>query len=380
MQELLPWLTLKGVPGIGNLLYNRLIRRFGSPQRVLEAPVDQLVQLKGIDAELACAIRRQGPVDEARRELEAVQGKGYSIVTLDDPQYPALLKQIPDPPPLLYVYGRLTAEAAAVAVVGSRKATSYGLSTTQRLCEELAAHGVTVVSGMALGIDTAAHSGALAVGGQTIAVLGTGLNRIYPPQNAALFHQIAEHGAVISEFAMDAPPEPRHFPMRNRIISGICLGTVVVEAAQRSGSLITARLASEQGREVFAVPGNIQATNSYGTHALIKQGAKLVQSVDDILEEIAPRLSSEGSPATPRPKPAEKPDGPEPSPLPPLSDAERPIFNALGAHPLHIDDLARRVKQDIAQVGALLMQLEIKGVALRQPGNYFSRSFDFARD
>ncbi|MBI5063323.1 MAG: DNA-protecting protein DprA, partial [Desulfatitalea sp.] len=276
MEYLVPWLTLKSVPEIGNLLFTRLVGHFGSPERVLSAPANALGQVDGITPRLAQAIQRHRTPDWVFKEIDQAAQKGYAIVPFHSDAYPALLKQIPDPPPVLFVHGRLEKPFCPIAVVGSRKATTYGLTTTHRLCAQLAERGATVVSGMARGIDTAAHQGALAGKGHTIAVLGSGLNQIYPAENRKLFQQIAENGCVVSEFFMDAAPEPHHFPMRNRVISGMSLGTVVVEAARNSGSLITARLASEQNREVFAVPGSIHSATAKGTHDLIKQGAKLV--------------------------------------------------------------------------------------------------------
>ena len=251
MDILRPWFALKGVPGVGNLLFRRLVEHFGSPDAVLAAGETELMAVQGVNARLAAAICQHRPSDDIDRELAAVQHKGYDLVTLTDRRYPVLLRRIPDPPPVLYIYGELPDSALNIAVVGSRNATGYGIATTRRLCLDLAARQVTIVSGMARGVDTAAHSGAIAGGGKTIAVLGTGLNRIYPRENRQLFHQIAENGAVVSEFSLGSGPDAHHFPARNRIISGMCHGTVVVEATGRSGSLITARLAAEQNREGF---------------------------------------------------------------------------------------------------------------------------------
>ena len=273
MSALRPWFALKRVPGVGNLLFRRLVERFGSPQAVFNADEPELLAVKGVTTRLVAAMRSQRITDAADRELEAVRQKGYSIVIQTDRRYPPLLRQIPDPPPFLYVYGTLPATGLNIAVVGSRNATAYGISATRQLCMDLARQQVNIVSGMARGVDTAAHSGTIAAGGLTVSVLGTGLNRIYPRENKQLFHKIAENGAVVSEFSLDTGPDAHHFPARNRIISGMCHGTVVVEATGRSGSLITARLAAEQNREVFAVPGNIHSFKSVGTHTLIKQGA-----------------------------------------------------------------------------------------------------------
>lgn len=308
---------------------------------------------------LAGAIIRHKAPDWIFRDIEQAAQKGYTIRTIQDDSYPGLLRHIPDPPPILYLYGRIENISCPIAVVGSRNATTYGRNATHSLCARLAERGATVVSGMARGIDTAAHAGAMAGGGRTVAVLGSGFNRVYPAENLKFFHQIAENGCVATEFPMDAAPEPHHFPMRNRIISGMSLGTVVVEAARRSGSLITARLAAEQNREVFAVPGSIHAATARGTHDLIKQGAKLVENAEDILEEIAPQLAGAQSP----------PEGVKPLPM--LSDQEHSVYSAMDAYPVHIDTLARRLNMEIGLLTGLLSQLELKGVISQEPGKHF---------
>jgi DNA processing protein len=368
MDHLIPWLTLKSVPGIGNLHFRCLMEHFGSPQAVLAASEAALRKAPSLTPRLAEAIVRHTTPPWVHIELERVCERGYSLITQQDPGYPSLLLEIPDPPPILYINGQIDPHAASIAVVGSRNASSYGLTTTHGLCKGLAARGIVVVSGMARGIDTAAHRGALEAQGQTVAVLGSGLECIYPAQNRTLYHQIAANGAVISEFRLDAQPEPRRFPMRNRIISGISLGTVVVEAAQRSGSLITARLAAEQGREVFAVPGNIHAATTHGTHLLIQQGAKLVCGVDDILAEIAPRLER---------RPAIEPQALPAKPLPRMTATEATVFDALGAYEVHIDSLADQLAIGMAALSGILVQLELQGLACRRPGNHYVRHNDY---
>jgi DNA processing protein len=367
MDHLVPWLTLKSVPGIGNLLFRRLMDYFGSPEQVLSASRHQLGHVEGITPRLAAAIHSQATPDGVYREIEAIADSDFQVLTQNDEAYPHLLHHIPDPPPVLYIHGRLDLSAYQIAVVGSRMATSYGRNTAKRLCEQLVKHDIVITSGMARGIDTCAHKGALAAGGKTVAVLGSGLKNVYPPENRKLFDIIAENGAVISEFALHAEPEPGHFPQRNRIISGISLGTVVVEAAQRSGSLITARLAAEQGREVFAIPGSIQAPTTRGTHNLIQQGAKLVQTARDILEELEPQMVQPcGSPkkedgSAPRSRPAQ------------LSKNESRVLDALGPYPLHIDELARQLNQHAGRLAATLSQLELKGMIVQEAGKYFYR-------
>ena len=267
------WFALRDTPGVGSVLFKRLLTTFGSPEAVFNAPDHELKRIRGLSPRMLAAIRNSGrrPPDG---EIAAVARSGYKVAALTDPHYPKLLKQIPDPPALLTYIGTLDATAPCIAIVGSRQATPYGVDTAFRLGRELAGCGFDIVSGMAVGIDTAAHNGALDAAGRTLAVLGSGLNTIYPRQNRALYHRIAAHGAVVSEFPVNASPDARHFPRRNRIIAGISAGTVVVEAAARSGSLITARLATEYNREVFAVPGSIRSFRSTGTHALLKQGGQ----------------------------------------------------------------------------------------------------------
>jgi DNA processing protein len=371
LEHIIAWLTLQSVPGIGNLLFRRLITHFGSAQSALTAEPDAYAGVPGITPRLVRAIHRQRTPSWVQEDLTLARRKGYAVVTQNDSEYPTLLLEIPDPPPILYVYGELSPEEAAVAVVGSRKASSYGLTAAHGLCKGLAAHGVTVVSGMARGIDSAAHKGALAGGGRTVAVLGSGLECIYPAENRTLFHQIAENGAVISEFPLHAQPDAHHFPKRNRVISGLSLGTVVVEAQKRSGSLITARLAAEQGREVYAVPGNIHAATSQGTHLLIQQGAKLVGNVEDIITEFAHRIHSEAM--GPHGVPQSENSGAENA----LTTSGRTVFEAIGAYAVHVDDLIRRLDMDAGELGAILVQLELRGMIRREPGNHFVRHSDF---
>lgn len=365
MEKLIPWFTLKSVPGIGDLLFKRLLDHFKSPESVLQAAHGELLEVNGMTPRLATAIKRHKMPDRGKRDYDRVMQKGFPIVTMSDPEYPPLLLQIPDPPPFLYVYGSLDNTARSIAVVGSRNATPYGRSITKSLCEDLAEAGLTIISGMARGIDTAAHEGALAVEGKTIAVLGSGLENIYPAVNLNLFHLIAASGAVISEFPLNTEPEAHNFPRRNRIISGIALGTVVVEATRNSGSLITARLAAEQNREVFAVPGSIESFKSKGAHALIKQGAKLVEHVDDIIEEISHMISIPiGKELTSQPGRVK--------PAPSLSPDESALFEFLEPYPVHIDDISRKLDMEPAKISSLLLQLELKGVVRQSPGKYFS--------
>ncbi len=368
MENLIPWLNLKNVPGIGNLLFRRLLDRFASPRLVFEASREELLSVEGITPRLAAAVAsRRQPSLRLDEELEAITQSGCQVLTFNDENYPRLLRQIPDPPPCLYILGKLEPEMNAIAVVGSRNATGYGKSVARRLCADLAACKLTVVSGMAMGVDTCAHKGALQAGGKTVAVLGTGLNRIYPAENRNLFGAIVENGAVVSELGLNAGPDARHFPARNRIISGMALGTLVVEATLKSGSLITARLAAEQNREVFAIPGSIQSFKSTGTHALIKQGAKLVESAQDILEELPVACHRQLAAAFDRPE--SKPPVPQN-----MSPVDRKIFDALDVYPVHIDELVRKLELDPGELAAALLRLELEGVVSQTPGNLFSLS------
>jgi len=364
VEKILPWFTLKSVSGIGNHIFKRLINRFNSPELTLEASPEDLLAVEGMTPRLVSAIKHHKLPDQVKKDLDLVMQKGHKIVTMSDTDYPPLLLQIPDPPPFLYVFGHLDSSIKNISVVGSRNATSYGISTTKRICNDLASLEITIVSGMAMGIDSAAHEGALMGKGNTIAVLGSGLERIYPAENHKLFHRIAENGAVISEFPLKTEPEAHNFPIRNRIISGISLGTVVVEATKRSGSLITARLAAEQNREVFAVPGSIHSFKSIGTHTLIKQGAKLVEHAQDIMEELSHVIIA--------PEGNDKTINETTESIPPLSPEESPVFDALGPYPVHIDDLVRKLSMEPGKLSSILLQLELKGIVQQSPGKLFS--------
>ena len=364
MKQLIPWFSLKSVPGIGNLLFKRLLDRFQSPEAVLATPADQLLAVEGMHRALAERIRRHRIPDAVLAELERAHAKGYRIITYADLRYPPLLREIPDPPPYLYVSGVLEPWTNTIAVVGSRNATDYGMETARRLSYDLSVRGLIVVSGMALGIDTAAHEGALSANRTTLAVLGSGLERIYPHRNRRLCEKISEMGAVISEFPLGAEPEPHHFPIRNRIISGISRGTLVVEATRNSGSLITARLAAEQNREVFAVPGSVGSFKSTGAHKLLKEGAKLVEHAQDVIEELPPWLGKAGTSGGSAETAAQPP-------LPPLTQEEREVVKVLSPYPLHIDALVRRTSLDAGTLSSLLLTLELKGVARQLPGKQF---------
>ncbi len=367
MEKVLPWFTLNSVPGVGRYLFKRLFDHFESPECALEASIEDLLRVEGMTPRLARKILNHRISDRVKKDIELVKQKRIRIMTMSDSEYPPLLLQLPDPPPFLYLQGNIDEHAKYIAVVGSRNATAYGLSTARRLCADLASLGLTVVSGMALGIDTAAHEGALQVNGKTVAVLGSGFKRIYPAANHKLSRMIARKGAVITEFPMLTDPEPHNFPVRNRIISGMSLGTVVVEASRKSGSLITARLAAEQNREVFAVPGSIQSFKSTGTHTLIKQGAKLVENAQDILDEIAGAYLSTAGVS----KPDQKQEKARKN-LQKLTDEETQIYKALGPYPVHIDNLARETAMKPGRLSSMLLQMELKGIVRQSPGKLFS--------
>jgi len=364
MDRLLPWFTLKSVPGVGNHIFKLLINRFGSPETVFKSTIADIAGVDGINAKTASAILSFKTLSKDKNEIIFIEKKGYHIITLTDPLYPSLLYQIHDPPPFLYVHGTIDRSIKKISIVGSRKATAYGITITKRLAQELVSHNVTIISGMALGIDTAAHIGALAGHGKTIAVLGSGLEQIYPQKNRKLFQKISENGAVISEFSLNTGPEAYNFPKRNRVISGMSLGTIVVEAAGRSGSLITARLAAEQNREVFAVPGNINSFKSTGTHRLIKQGAKLVENVNDVLEEFQHIFTIDDKTKEICNRPVEA--------IPELSGDEDKVFRALGPYPLHIDEIIRKSSMETGKLSSILMQMELKGIVQQFPGKLFS--------
>ncbi|MBU0972472.1 MAG: DNA-processing protein DprA [Proteobacteria bacterium] len=365
----LPWFILKEIPDLGNILYKQLLDRFFSPENVLIAPARQLERIPGIPPRVVKEIPRYKKyMGKAQSELDQVYRHGVKIVTMTQEAYPSLLKEIHDPPPFLTYTGTLDAKAPCISIVGSRTPTAYGLNTAKNLSFSMASAGFQVVSGMARGIDTAAHKGALKAGGKTIAVLGSGLNRIYPKENLPLFSDIQNTGAVISEFKLNCDPYPQNFPIRNRIIAGLSTGTLVVEAAQRSGSLITARLAGEYNREVFAVPGSIQSKKSRGTHFLLKQGAKLVENEMDILDELHQFVHV-------HPLVQTVPQGKKTKKNPPFMDKELGlVYKHLDPYPKHIDLIIESTRMDTGLVSANLLDLELKGLVLRHPGNYFSLS------
>jgi DNA processing protein len=358
------WIALNMVPGVGSVAFRQLLGVFGGPRAVFKATPKQLAAVPGIGPSLIEAIRSFPLEKRLNEELKQMEKYGVSVVTCLDTIYPKALLAIYDPPPLLYVRGELaTRDDVAIAIVGSRMATHHGLSFTEQLARDLAVHGITVVSGMARGIDSAAHRGALLGRGRTIAVLGCGVDVVYPRESRGLMKQIVETGAVISEFPMGTKPLSGNFPRRNRIISGLAAGVVVVEATRQSGSLITANYALDQGREVFAVPGNVRSPGSQGTNHLIKQGAKLVAEAQDVLEEILPQLNRQHGTmrmAEDRPQPV-------------LTEEEQVVLSLLSTEPVHIDHLISETRWDAGRVLRILLNLELTGLVNQLAGKQFVR-------
>jgi len=353
------WLRLHLTRGLGRVGLNRLMTAFGSPEAILAAPRDW-TRRTGIRPGVAEAL----PAADAqllRRAEELLERDGVRLISFwDEADYPPLLRHLPDPPALLYRRGRLT-EQPALAVVGARRASQAGRRLTGEICAELASRGITIVSGLARGIDTAAHEGALRGSGQTVAVLGCGIDQIYPPENRHLFREIAEAGALLSEYPPGTAPLAGHFPARNRIISGLAQGVLIVEAAEGSGSLITADFALEQGREVFAVPGPVYAETSGGVNRLLKEGAHLVTGPTDILDVLWPGTPSRGQ----RQK--------EDSLLEKLSGTALTVYRNLGREPLHIDELARKTGLTPMDLSAILLHLELQGGVEQLPGMRYLR-------
>jgi DNA processing protein len=350
------WLQLALTPGIGPVTFQRLLRQFGLPQAVLAKKRAELAAFAS--PALLAALDSEEVAQAAARSLAWAREPGHWIITLADDSYPKLLLEIADPPPLLYARGRVELlQCAALAIVGSRNATLQGEANAQTLARALSAAGLTVVSGLALGIDAAAHRGGLAGPGSTIAVLGTGIDVVYPSRNAALAAEIAERGLLLSEFALGTAPAAQNFPRRNRLISGLARGCLVVEAALASGSLITARAAADQGREVFAIPGSIHSPLAKGCHALIKSGAKLVESAEDVLAELAGFRPS-GYASTTKQMP---------------TGTETGLLAHMGHDPVDVDSLCSRAGMSAEQVSSELLRLELDGRVTALPGGLYQR-------
>ena len=377
------WIALKAVEEVGCVGFRTLLQAFSSPRSVFSATAHTLKIIPGIGPKTADHIRSFSNWGMAEREIERAAELGVDIVTCEDPLYPPNLLNIYDYPPFLYVKGSLCPKEICVAVVGSRVASVYGRYTTEKISRELALKGITIVSGLARGIDAAAHRGALAGKGRTLAVLGCGLDIVYPPENKELAAAVATHGAMVTEFPFGTPPNAPNFPSRNRLISGISLGVVIVEAGEKSRSLITARIAAEQGRSVFAVPGEIGAAGSRGTHRLIKQGAMLIENVDDILEEILPQAGKPPSVSN-GPSPAFRPGVFEPdqesAPAPALGgdvaglgDPEKKLLSLISSRPVDIDLLIASSGLKAQDVLNALLILELGGLIRQMPGKQFLR-------
>ena len=358
-------LCLALVPGVGPRIRQALLERFGTAEVVLSAAPSELRGVAGVGPKLTRSISDARNHSDTEKTIELCQDHGISILTDSHESYPRMLQEIADPPGVLFIHGEILADdALSVAIVGTRHATNYGIRHAERLASGLAHAGYTIVSGLARGIDSAAHRGALEAGGRTIAVLGSGLLSIYPPENESLAKEIMNNGAVISEHAPLQPPKSGSFPQRNRLITGLSLGLVVVEAATRSGALISARLAMEQGREVFAVPGNIDSRGSRGCHQLIRDGAKLVESVDDVLEEFGPLVES-----TPR---ADGSTVRHPAELQ-LNEQEQSVLQAIDVDPTSIDDVVMKSRLPVHRVLATVSVLEVRRLVRRISGNLVAR-------
>lgn len=363
LKERNAWLALGLIPEVGAATFHRLVQGLGSAEAVLRAKTEALEQVPGISQQVARAIVSFPWQDALDRELRVIETRGLGLIRFGDEGYPELLAAIHSPPPILYLRGTIgPVDRVAVAIVGSRQASPYGSAMAEQISGELAERGVTIVSGMARGIDAAAHRGALRAAGRTIAVLGCGLGVTYPPEHAELADQIAEQGALISEFPVFTPPKPGHFPQRNRIISGLARGVVVIEAGLKSGAMITANYALEQGREVFAVPGQVTSRSSRGCHQLIKAGAKLTEGWEDIWEEIELQVAP-GAQIVRDLTPVSRS----------LAQEEILIVDALEAGPMQIDDLIGRTRLPAGQMASLLLSLMLKGMIEELPGKSFAK-------
>ncbi len=369
--DIASWLTLIRAEGVGPILFHKLTQHFGTPQRVLGATVDQLTQVEGIGPKTAAGILSCTKQFDSDKELQLAEELGVYLIHTEDPRYPVLLKRIYDPPPVLYIKGQLSrSHNLALAIVGSRHCSLYGQEQASRLAHLLASAGFTIVSGMARGIDTAAHQGALSAKGQTVAVQGCGLARVYPPENKRLYELISASGACISEFPLNYEALAENFPARNRTIAGLSLATLVVEAGYRSGALITARCALENDREVMAVPGRIDSPLSKGPHQLLRQGATLVESIDDIIEALGPvsRQLQEHIDSLPE---ASGTVGAIDIETLNLSPPEKTIYACLSKDPVHIDHIIQETRLPTGTVTASLVSLQLKGMVKNVPGNRF---------
>ncbi|MEF8729133.1 MAG: DNA-processing protein DprA [Accumulibacter sp.] len=361
--ELLPWLRLTLTPGIGGETQRKLLRAFGPPEAIYSAGRSALAAVAGERA--ASLVLDQNDAERVEGALAWSTEPAQHLVCLADPEYPQSLLQTPDPPTLLYVLGRLELlNSPALAIVGSRNPTPQGLGNAERFAAALADAGLTIASGLALGIDGSAHRGALARSGNTVAFIGTGIDRVYPARNRELAREIGHRGAIISEFALGTPPAAANFPRRNRLIAGFSRGTLVIEATVDSGSLITARIAAEQGREVFAIPGSIHSPQSRGCHLLIKQGAKLVETVADVLDELRWSTTRENSATTT--------EAAADAPADTTTDAGL-LLQSVGFDPFSLDELLTRAGLTAECAAVVLLELELQGQIASMPGGRYQR-------
>jgi len=358
MTDIRYWIGLSLVSEVGPVMSRKLLAVMGSPENVFSAALKDLAAVRGLSREKAERIKNFGQWDTVERQLSITEKKGIKVLSYDDPAYPEVLKDVEGSPIVLYMKGDYHADDRfGIAVVGSRKHTHYGEVVAQKISGELAAAGFTIISGMARGIDTLSHKSALSIGGRTIAVLGSGLDVYYPAENRGLMEKIVSSGCVISEFPPGTMPNRENFPRRNRLISGLSLGVLVVEATSESGSLITAQYAVEQNKEVFAIPGDITSANSEGTNSLIRQGARIVTNTNDIIEELAPalkgfiRINNRQAPE--------------------MSEEERGLCSVLTREPKHIDVLSREAALPAQKILGVLLSLELKGIVRQSNGKRF---------
>ncbi|MEO6784869.1 MAG: DNA-processing protein DprA [Chthoniobacteraceae bacterium] len=372
MTETEACIALNMVPGMGPVRLRALLETFEIPQRILAAGKAALRAVKGVGQETADAIASWESHVDLAAELKRIADFGARVITASSPEYPAPLRTIHNPPVVLYVWGEVRAtDAHAIGIVGSRNVTHYGTETAKKLSFQLAFAGYAIVSGLARGIDTSAHQGALAAKGRTIAVIGSGLAQLYPPENRGLAEKIAESGAVVSEYPMERPADRQTFPYRNRIVAGWGRGLLVVEAGLNSGALITANQAVEQGRTVFAIPGQIDRPTSAGTNRLIQQGARLVTSADDILDELGTLIPRSATASSPE-KSAHTASA-DPSSAPPLSHDETLLVTALEVGELTLDELSAATRLPLSKISGTLLGLEMKRLIRALPGHRYAR-------
>jgi len=359
MSDLQYWLALNSIPDIGPVVVRKLLSAFGTPKNIFQMSIDELIQVEGIGKSRASRIISFNRWNFVEKELQKAEALNVRLMTFNDPDYPLGLRQIHDAPIVLYVKGSFEhADKYGISIVGSRTSTDYGMQVAETMGYRLASSGLTVVSGMARGIDTASHKGALRAAGRTIAVLGSGIDVPYPYSNRELMNKIESSGAVISEFPFGTGPNKENFPKRNRIISGLSLGVVVIEAALDSGSLITVAYALDQGREIFAVPGNITSRNSRGTNDLIKRGARLVESAEEVIDELRPLL-----------KGILREDKKS---IPDMNEDEKIMHGCLESKPKHIDSITRAIQMTPGKALSVLLSLELKGLVRQSDGKHFS--------